>query len=110
MALKRVKVMLVSDAILIMKNALFFKTFDAELMLCMVSEPFKNLMLNKIQILSSHILLQEKKHTHLYNSRKHTKQLNSQNENPKKLPDIPANKKKVIKGSMANSCGLFIRV
>jgi hypothetical protein len=33
MALKRVKVMLVSDAILFMKNALFFKTFDAELML-----------------------------------------------------------------------------
>jgi hypothetical protein len=37
MALKRVKCCMVlkwlSDAILIMKNALFFKTFDAELML-----------------------------------------------------------------------------
>jgi hypothetical protein len=33
MALKRVKVMLVSDAILIMKNVFFSKTFDAELML-----------------------------------------------------------------------------
>jgi hypothetical protein len=32
MALKQVKVMLVSDAILITKNALFSKTFDAELM------------------------------------------------------------------------------
>jgi hypothetical protein len=33
MALKQVKVIQVSDAILIMKNALFSKTFDAELML-----------------------------------------------------------------------------
>jgi hypothetical protein len=33
MALKRVKVMLLSDAILIMKNALFTNTFDVELML-----------------------------------------------------------------------------
>jgi hypothetical protein len=33
MALKRVKVMLVSDASLITKNALFSKTFDAELMI-----------------------------------------------------------------------------
>jgi hypothetical protein len=33
MALKRVKVMLVSDSILIMKNLFFSKTFDAELML-----------------------------------------------------------------------------
>jgi hypothetical protein len=33
MALKRVKVMLVSDAILIIKNVFFSKTFDAELML-----------------------------------------------------------------------------
>jgi hypothetical protein len=32
MALKQVKVMLVSDAILIMKNVFFSKTFDAELM------------------------------------------------------------------------------
>jgi hypothetical protein len=32
MALKQVKVMLVSNYILIMKNAIFFKTFDAELM------------------------------------------------------------------------------
>jgi hypothetical protein len=33
MALKQVKVMLVCSAILIMKNAFFFKTFDPELML-----------------------------------------------------------------------------
>jgi hypothetical protein len=33
MALKQVKVIQVSDAILIMKNALFTKTFDVELML-----------------------------------------------------------------------------
>jgi hypothetical protein len=33
MALKQVKVMLVSDAILIMKNVFFSKTFDTELVL-----------------------------------------------------------------------------